>query len=394
MSTGDFPSKTESEKGGRIPLAPLPPLSSTEASSGQNQQPLLDRLLWLLLIVFAFFSASFKASNSDLFMHLASGRAFLSGDYSLGKDPFSFASSKSWVNPSWLYDVGIYLIYSNFNPETAGKILVFGKAILAVALAMLMVRAGAVTGKAPWIPTILAFLGILACSPRFLLQPVMVSMVFLALLQVLYLMPGTGKKRLLSIPLLFLLWVNLDGWFLLGLLYLALQSMGQLIDGLISGSNQEKQNSNGPGKTIAITALSTLACFLNPHHVGVFTQAPTGLLHFGAESVLKNDLTFRGYFLSPFDPIYFTAGVGLSAAGLSYFLLLGLGVLSFLLVGVHQRRLFSTGSFLVWFAFAILSGWSVRGIPFFAIVAAPITSINFLLLSGVFGPSETETDSL
>jgi hypothetical protein len=53
--------------------------------------------------------------------------------------------------------------------------------------------------------------------------------------------------------------------------------------------------------------------------------------------------------------------------------LTGLGLLSFLL----QRQALREWRLLVWLPFALLAAWHARAIPFFAVVAAPITALNW-----------------
>src|SRR5262249_9155533 len=74
---------------------------------------------------------------------------------------------------------------------------------------------------------------------------------------------------------------------------------------------------------------------------------------------------------SPFEGASF-ATVGLTPAGLAYYPLLGLGLLSF---AVNLPRL-SWQRLLPWLALGLLSAVQVRAVPFFAVVAAPVTAWN------------------
>ena len=55
-----------------------------------------DCALLCLVLVLAFFVASFAASNSDLWMHLAIGKRISDGKFEFGVDPFSWATTNSW----------------------------------------------------------------------------------------------------------------------------------------------------------------------------------------------------------------------------------------------------------------------------------------------------------
>ncbi len=115
------------------------------------------------------------------------------------------------------------------------------------------------------------------------------------------------------------------------------------------------------------------ACFLNPHHVHAFTLPP----EFGlspANDLMQQDSQFRLLFLSPLRKGYYDPALGLSVAGLAYLPLLLLGLTSFVFLFGHVpwQRL------LIWMGFALLSLYSARAIPLFAVVAGPITALNWL----------------
>src|SRR5262249_27123458 len=111
-ATGIQPAPGEVPPVAPIPLPPIP-TPPLEVSPGVRARArFLDGTLFLLLLVFAFLCASFKATNPDLFMHLATGRLIAQGSYTFGSDPFTFTSQGTWVNNSWLFDLGAYLVHS------------------------------------------------------------------------------------------------------------------------------------------------------------------------------------------------------------------------------------------------------------------------------------------
>ena len=85
---------------------------------------------------------------------------------------------------------------------------------------------------------------------------------------------------------------------------------------------------------------------------------------------------FRVLFLTPSRASYFYPGTGLNAAGLAYFPLALLGVVSF--AAAQWVGCWRWERALLWAAFFALSMWHARAIPFFAVVAGPIASLNFL----------------
>ena len=81
-----------------------------------------DRVLAVLVVALAFLLGSFAALNSDLWMHLASGRLLAEGGFSFGVDPFSVATDAAaspWVHHSWLYSWLLYQLYAGFGGARA-----------------------------------------------------------------------------------------------------------------------------------------------------------------------------------------------------------------------------------------------------------------------------------
>jgi tetratricopeptide (TPR) repeat protein len=375
----------------RIPLPARPPEPAVVPESHLARVRFLDGVLVLLTLLFAFLCASFRASNTDLFLHLATGRLIAQGGYTIGHDPFTFTADGGWVNHSWLYDLVSYLIYNSAG-EWGGLILVVLKALLVTLAAALMLKAGSLPGQRQWIPVLCTLLAVLAMSPRLLLQPHIVSVVLLALTLYLLTRPAGSRARWL-LPLVCLAWVNLDAWFLLGpvtiLLYLAGEALQQAQDRGTPEAGAASPGSVGElalPKPLSLAQLglvllaSVAACLINPHHVRAFTVLPVGLLRTGAMDTLRADI-FRGYFVSPFENVYFSPTYGLSVAGLAYFVLLGVSLFSFVATAVWNHDGLRYWRALVWLATAILSSWNVRAVPFFAVVAAPIASLNFLDLA-------------
>jgi hypothetical protein len=236
------------------------------------------------------------------------------------------------------------------------------------ALALVMLCAGRRAGQSLWIPAACTALAILAASPRFYLQSTCLSFLFLSVTLWLLTTSGTGDKRLWLLPPLLALWVNCDSWFFLGPLTVALYLVGELIQQRQHGETARN------GRTLGLVlVLGVAACLLNPHHVRALTL-PTEFGLTAAGGLLENDSQFYAFFLSPLGKRYYQPFLGLSVAGLAYWPLFLLGPASF--VFVYERMPWSR--LLVWVCFALLSLYNWRIIPFFAVVAGPITALNWL----------------
>jgi tetratricopeptide (TPR) repeat protein len=340
----------------RLPPAPQPAPTSPTASRKPHGK---GRFLILLVLVLAFLTASFLARNSDLWFHLATGRLLAQGQFSFGTDPFAYTTEQVyWANHSWLFDLGLYELYRLIG----GTGLVVLKALLVAALAGLLLRVRRPEGAA-WLPALCTTLAILAMSPRLLLQPSCVSFFLLGL--TFWLLwrgqsnePTSLSRSALCLPLVFALWVNVDEWFLLGPVLAALFWLGERLQGL----------RRTPG-WVVLAGLA--ACLLNPYTFHAFTL-PAELSALPWARGLRQDARFAALFASPWQWEYLRAAVGLNAAALAYFALIFLGLASFLL----HRPALRSWRLVVWLSFALLAAWQMRAIPFFAVVAAPITALN------------------
>src|SRR5205823_15057300 len=120
-----------------------------------------------------------------------------------------------------------------------------------------------------------------------------------------------------------------------------------------------------------LPAASVAACLLNPHHCHAL-MLPADLAPGVWRSELAADPRFAGFFASPWRIGPLGASGGYSPAAWAYLVLLAAGLVSFLL----NRRAAGGWRGLVWVAFAALGAWQARLVPFFAVVAGPITALN------------------
>lgn len=348
----------------------------------------LDRAMAVVVLLLAFFLGSFAAYNSDVWMHLAAGRMIAHGDYTFGSDPFSFTTHDTvWVNHAWLTDLLAYLASRLLGgPETAagGAVLIALKAVLVTLLAgvMLSIRR---PGQSLWLPAFCVALALVAMSPRLLLQPTCISFLFLGVtLWLLACEPRARdvqqagdpflRRRLIALAVLFALWVNLDSWFLLGPVLIVLFLLGEVLQETLSPiiSGPDAPRPGAKQQLLVLLGVGLAACLLNPHHVRAF-QVPPDLALYLSSSPLRDDGNFQALFLSPLEGDFLSKpSLGLNAAGLAYIPLVVLGLASFVVNGGGWRGWRVT----VFLAFLVLSALWARSVPFFAVVAAPITALN------------------
>ncbi|MGB8223565.1 MAG: hypothetical protein WCF10_13350, partial [Polyangiales bacterium] len=174
-----------------------------------------------------FLFGAFPFYNIDAYGHLAQGRQIAE----LGRIPtldlFSFwkATPQPWSNYEWGYDLGTWLIYDRFGPNA----LIAIKCLLLAALGYLLVVLGRRLAQgaslaAPLAATVLILFAPLA-RLRFTVRPQIVGLVLPAVLLVgistLYSARASARAKLpiiAALGLMQVLWVNLHGSHLLGLL--------------------------------------------------------------------------------------------------------------------------------------------------------------------------------
>ena len=349
----------------------------------------LDRVLVVVGCVLAFLLASFPIRNSDYWLHAATGRLLAGGNYRFGSDPFAYTTQGSyWVNHSWLFDLGLYAVANLAGgPDTsaAGIAMVVAKGLATVAIFFLMIGIRR-PEQSLWGPVILAVLAVLAMSPRLFVQPTLISVLFVALTLFILARPGyvempsrgVRRKDPLNVywllPPLFVLWVNLDSWFILGPVIVLLYLAGELVQSFLAPirTGTDAPEPNLISRLALVLVVGIAACLINPHHYHAFSL-PAQLSWSGPREILRADPLLNQLFQSPVD-VYLAKDTGrMSAVGVAYFLLLSLGFVSFvlgLLNGWRWWRLF------VWLPFAVLGAYQVTNVVFFAVISAPITALN------------------
>jgi hypothetical protein len=324
-----------------------------------------------LVMALAVVLASFPARNSDLWLHLATGRLLAEGDHRFGPDPFTATvAGASGLNPSWLYDL---LLYGGYQ-ALGGPALVALKALLVAALAGSLLRLCR-AGESPALAAFCTALSLVALAPYLALRPVVLSYLGLALTLWLLERPQTrgappSFRAYWPLLLLFAVWANLDGWFWLGPLTVALSWVG----GLLSRGPAAGEPAPRARHLLALVALAGLAaCLLSPHHLHAFA-APARLL---PPPGLPPDPLDRGSLGSPLQADYFRTGGGLLPGGLAYLALGLLGLLSFALAARSSAGAAGVWArFPAWSVFLGLSLWQARLVPFFAVVAGPVLARN------------------
>jgi hypothetical protein len=171
-----------------------------------NRAQFFGGVLWFGLLAMT----ARTATDPDLWWHLRTGQWIMETGHIPHTDPFSFTrAGQPWVAHEWLSEVIFYEIWKHVG---AAGLIVFAALITTAGFMLLYRRC---PGKPHWAAAA-TVLGALASAPAWGVRPQMFTFALTSLL--LWLLE-TGQQRpwrLLWIPPLFLLWLNLHAGFALG----------------------------------------------------------------------------------------------------------------------------------------------------------------------------------
>jgi len=165
---------------------------------------------FILLFLFAFR----QNVDFDMGFHLRGGEWIVQNHAFPQKDLFTFTSGRNdYQDPHWFYQVVCYLLYLAGSYPAIG---IFHLLLILAAFGMTAYRIRQ-TQTPPWIALLLWVPAVIASEIRFLYRPEIVSWVLLiATLWVLDLRLNRQRNLLYLLPLFQLLWVNIEGLFILG----------------------------------------------------------------------------------------------------------------------------------------------------------------------------------
>jgi hypothetical protein len=297
--------------------------------------------------------------NSDLWFHLAAGRLILETHAIPRVDSWSFtAEGQPWHNHEWLSDVIFQAWAQAFDVNT----LVYWQWGLIVATFLILFRVvERLSGSFP-LSFLLTGFAVAVAAPFFDIRPHLYSLLFFAvLLQQTFLRQVPSR----ALPLLFMLWINLHGGAMFGLMALTL-GVGSSV--LFPGPHEALGRTRKADLTRlgGLWAACVLACLVNPF--GVDALAYPFRLALASDSPSRTTLT---EWLPPFipggiqSPLYPWA-IGLSIAG----------GLALLFTGAFRTR-----TRVAWLSLALaaltlmMSLQSRRFIPLFAISQCLVAGI-------------------
>ncbi|HEY7186182.1 MAG TPA: hypothetical protein VH436_06520 [Vicinamibacterales bacterium] len=226
-----------------------------------RQQVVIQTALGLVLLAVI----SNTRADPDLWGHVLFGRDTVASGHLTIADPYSFTSDRSWVNHEWLAECAMFLAFA----LGGGPGLVIFKMIAVLAMVALVWSGLNRQGVDPGARNLLVALTIVGTFPQTNhVRPQLFSIVaFACLLRLL--VTGRTLWRLAAIPLVFALWVNLHGGWIVGGGVLAVWALATLPSTV---TRTEKATLFASG------VVSLLATLVNPYgwRMWLFLQQTVG----------------------------------------------------------------------------------------------------------------------
>jgi len=211
--------------------------------------------LWCIIAV----TVTRTIADGDLWGHVRFGLDMLATGTLHTTDPYSFTADREWVNHEWLAELAMAGAYSLFG--STGLILLKVSSILVVGSVVWTVAAR--EDAWPLVRDLFVAITIIAAYVRLLpVRPQMFSVAIFCVLLYLFTEWDRGRRRALWIvPVLFALWPNFHGGWIVGFGVLAVWSAGEV------------WQSGERGRALplgAVVLLSLLATLLNPYGIGMW----------------------------------------------------------------------------------------------------------------------------
>lgn len=232
------------------------------------------KLINFLPLIFVFIASFYNSADLDLGWHLKYGQQFVNppaGEPRIAKAN-TFSSEMEgyrYPNTSWASDVILYVIYSKLGFlgitilgamvitltfyffTKAAKLTLFGQSLIFPALIFLLAPQNAASYRAQ-----------------------LLSFLFMGIL--FYLLLKFTVRRLLPIPFLFLIWANLHGEYLTGLVLFGVFVAIKVVRTLWT----DRKLTTRSDLVVLITILiaSILATLINPYGINIYLES---LRHFG-----------------------------------------------------------------------------------------------------------------
>jgi hypothetical protein len=286
----------------------------------------------------------FVGTDPDYWWHVKTGQ-FIAETGTLPRvDIFSYTvAGQPWVTHEWLTQLLLYLVQERFG--YVGNVALF--ALIGMLTSLAVYATCRLRGLGEPAAAVLMIGASVMAMGSANVRPQGMTALLLGVCILILTRYKLGQPRVLwALPPLLALWVNLHGGYIIGLAVLGLAILGEGIARVLGRPSAPLR------PLIVVSVLSAAATLLSPHGLDAiqypFTYAGT------------QNASMR-YIAEWQSPNFHQ----------SYFILLGASLLLTILLGIGQRPLGPTE--VLWtLAFTVMALQSVRHIPLYAIVMAPL----------------------
>jgi tetratricopeptide (TPR) repeat protein len=226
----------------------------------------LDSLIIGLMAIVAFLLGCYEMADSDVWWHISGGRWILEHGRVPDLDPFTFGSQNCrWVDIHWAFEVLVAILFRQGG--VAALVLL---AASAGCLAFLT-AATARHGSWPIALTVLLWTpALILMSWRFDPRPEIFSLLFLAVYLAILWRVDRRPALMWYLPFVQVLWVNMQGLFILGPVVLAFFLVHRGVACLrqrLTGTSECENNRHWWGHIAGASLAVGAACFLNPYGI-------------------------------------------------------------------------------------------------------------------------------
>jgi hypothetical protein len=220
----------------------------------------------LLLIAFSTGSLPQKLlGDAGIGWHIRTGQLILQTHAVPRADPFSSTmQGQPWFAWEWLYDV----IVGSLERATGLNGIVFATALVIAGTFAFAFRQMIRRGSGLLLAIALLVLALVASSIHFLARPHvfswLLSLIYFELLRDFELLGNV--RRLIWLPILMLVWVNVHGGFLVGLVLVALYLVAFIFEAFFASDQEAKATALHKTKALGVAGVAcALATFANPY---------------------------------------------------------------------------------------------------------------------------------
>jgi len=238
----------------------------------------------MIFAIGLFAMAARNVTDPDVGWHLRTGQLIIQNHAVFHTDPYSFTKfGQPWVNHEWLSGVLIFIVFRTAG--WAGLIVVFA-AIVSTAFMCVFRRCSG----PPYLAAAVTVLGAIASSPSWGVRPQTFSLLFASLF-LLILERSSAQENLLwyTLPIT-LMWVNLHGGYAIGIAFIFLFIVGDLVD--VALGFEKWPESRARLQKLALALAACLAIIpLNPYGMRMYRYPIETIYSSGIEGYISEWLS-------------------------------------------------------------------------------------------------------